>query len=97
MFKGRYLGIAWNVKDSFCSKILEVHENPKKNCQVFHRSVILMHDPKMAFESPTFKGWKILMLHPWFYHQVISIFGKRMKVNAEGKSSMLIIFRSLRR
>ena len=37
--------------DSLCSKILEVHENPKKCCQVLHRSVDVPHDPNMAFES----------------------------------------------
>ena len=50
MFKGQYLGIEWNIGDSLCSKILEVHENPKKHCQVPHRSVILPHDPNTAFE-----------------------------------------------
>ena len=50
MFKGRHLGIAWNVGDSLCSKIMEVNENPKKYCQFLHRSVILPRDPNMAFE-----------------------------------------------
>ena len=32
MFKGKYWGLAWNVGDSLCSNVLEVHENTKKNC-----------------------------------------------------------------
>ena len=51
MFQGQYLNIALIIEDSLCSKILEVHENPKKHCQVLHRSVILPCDPNMAFEQ----------------------------------------------
>ena len=50
IIKGWYLGISWNVRKSLCSKILEVHENPKKRCQVLHRSDVLPRDPNMAFE-----------------------------------------------
>ena len=51
MFKGCHWGIAWNIGGTLCSKILEVYENPKKCCQVLHRSVILPHYPNTAFES----------------------------------------------
>ena len=50
MFKEQYLGIVYNIGDSLCSKIVEMHNDPKKHCQVLHRSVVLPQDPNKAFE-----------------------------------------------
>jgi hypothetical protein len=40
MLKGRFMGIAWNVGDSLCMKILTVPDNPKKRGQILNKGVV---------------------------------------------------------
>ena len=40
MLKGRFMGIAWNVGDSLCMKILTIPDNPKKGDQFVSMGVV---------------------------------------------------------
>ncbi len=51
MLKGRFMGIAWNVGDSLCMKILMVPDNPKKRGQILNRGVVCPRTPGVPFHE----------------------------------------------
>ena len=51
MLKGRFMGIAWNVGDSLCMKILTVPDNPKKRGKILNRGVVCPRTPGVPFHE----------------------------------------------
>ena len=49
MLKWCFMGIAWNVGDSLCMKILNVPNNPKKQGQILNRGVVFPCTPGVPF------------------------------------------------